>query len=354
MAVYAIAQVTIAVTVDVARVDPFYATMAVTGAQPTIDTSTATPSGWSATEPAFDSTKQLWVCHRTTLSDGTFYWSAVSRSSGYSGANAAWNKADAMQSAAIVSSTPVYYRSTGTLTPGISSFSAISESPSVSDAWTYAMPDPLRGCSFWTCDRVVHGDGSVSFTAVRAIPVATYQSRWCAEADATYIDGGMLYAESVTASQFAARSVTADKLAVGAITVGALSDEVAGLIDGAVEAAGDAAGLFYDYSWTLSNGTYRFEASARRGGVDITDGLPDEFFHWWLQSDGGTVVELSTGTPTGTLVDGPTLSLPASAAGYRAEVVGGMEESVDFALVGSDGEALCGSDGEWLIGTWVA
>ena len=90
---------TIAVAVDVRQVDTFYRLQASTATAPTRPTEVS-PSGWATTEPAYDgtSTNTLYTCAKTTLTDGTFYWSTVSKSTSYEAAKVAWNKADAAQS----------------------------------------------------------------------------------------------------------------------------------------------------------------------------------------------------------------------------------------------------------------
>ena len=89
-------QVTLSVAVDVASVDTWYRLQASTSAAPEKPTA-ASPSGWATTEPAYDgtATNTLYTCAKTTLTDGTFYWSAVSKSTAYEAAKAAWNRADA-------------------------------------------------------------------------------------------------------------------------------------------------------------------------------------------------------------------------------------------------------------------
>ena len=101
MAVLATDTVTIAVTVDVQKVDVYYKLLPSTSTAPSKPT-TANPSDWTTTEPTYDSasTNTLYTCQKTTLTDGTFYWSAVSKSTSYEASKQAWNKADAAQSAA--------------------------------------------------------------------------------------------------------------------------------------------------------------------------------------------------------------------------------------------------------------
>ena len=338
MAVRAKAQITLAVTVDVQKVDTFYRLTDIGAAQPTLDTSTATPSGWSSTEPAYDSSKQLWTCQRTTLTDTAFYWGAVSKSSSYSGANAAWNKADGAQStanSAVVESIPVYYRSTVQSAPNKPTTStSIGTSFITSDAWEYKMPQAKRDHWFFTCEKLVHADGSVTFSDVRSLDYGDYLSAWCSQADSYFIDGGRIYSHSVTA----------DKLATNSITIGKLADEVVDSISEAAQAAEEAKALSYDHSWTLSNGTYFFSARAWRGSEEITGDLPDDFF-WW---------ELRTETSTVSIGLGKTKSVVASSAGYRASVVGGVLESVAFPLVDSSSNGFVDESGNRIVGVWKA
>lgn len=100
MAVKARDQVTVAVAVDVASVDNYYKLQSSTATPPTKPT-TANPSGWSTTEPTYDgtSTNTLYICQKTTLTDGTFYWSAVSKSTSYEAAKTAYNLANSTSEA---------------------------------------------------------------------------------------------------------------------------------------------------------------------------------------------------------------------------------------------------------------
>lgn len=101
MGVLARAEVTLAVAVDVASVVPYYLlqpSMSQPPAKPTV----AEPDGWSTTEPGYDGsvTVSLYVCQKTTLTDGTFLWSSVSLSSAYEAAKEASNLAGAAGEAA--------------------------------------------------------------------------------------------------------------------------------------------------------------------------------------------------------------------------------------------------------------
>lgn len=100
MAVKARDQVTIAIGVDVASVETYYKLQSSTATPPTKPT-VSNPEGWSASEPTYDgtSTNTLYTCQKTTLTDGTFYWSAVSKSTSYEAAKSAWNLANSASEA---------------------------------------------------------------------------------------------------------------------------------------------------------------------------------------------------------------------------------------------------------------
>ena len=91
--VLARAAITLAQTVDIESVTWYYMLQASTAQAPAKPT-TATPSGWTTTEPTYTegSTNNLYICEKTVFSDGTFVYSDVSLSSSYEAAKAAYNK----------------------------------------------------------------------------------------------------------------------------------------------------------------------------------------------------------------------------------------------------------------------
>lgn len=78
---------------DISSVTWYYKLQASTASPPAKPTK-ATPSGWTTTEPSYTegSTNSLYICQKTTFSDGTFEYSDVSLSSAYEAAKAAYNK----------------------------------------------------------------------------------------------------------------------------------------------------------------------------------------------------------------------------------------------------------------------
>jgi len=93
MAIIARASTTLVQTVDISSVTWYYKLQASTASPPAKPT-TATPSGWTTTEPTYTegSTNSLYVCQKTTYSDGSFEYSDVSLSSSYEAAKTAYNK----------------------------------------------------------------------------------------------------------------------------------------------------------------------------------------------------------------------------------------------------------------------
>ena len=126
-------------------------------------------------------------------------------------------KAD--KSGVIASTVPVYYRSTTSSTPSISSSTSIGTSSSTDDAWEYVMPQPKRSGYFFICEKYTYANGTVGFSTVRELTSENYASKWCSSSDSTYIDGGRIYTGSITANEIAANTITANELAAYAVKV---------------------------------------------------------------------------------------------------------------------------------------
>lgn len=101
MAVKALATITLHAVVDVAAVYRYYKLQSATAdapSKPTVKPSDPlknAPDGWSVTEPSYstNSTDKLYTVDLNVFSDNTFDYSAVSLSSSYEAAKAAYNKA---------------------------------------------------------------------------------------------------------------------------------------------------------------------------------------------------------------------------------------------------------------------
>ena len=83
---------------------------------------------------------------------------------------------------------------------------------------------------------------------------------WCYNNDRTYINGGRLYAGSVTAVQMAANSITTEKIAAGSVTADKI--DVVSLFAKDIEASGSISGvkivareITANQSYSIFNGT---------------------------------------------------------------------------------------------------
>ena len=94
MAVKASATITLSFMVDVKAVYRYYKLQASTASAPSVPT-TATPSGWTVTEPTYTegSTNTLYFVDKTVFTNDEFSYSSVSVSSSYEAAKVAYNKA---------------------------------------------------------------------------------------------------------------------------------------------------------------------------------------------------------------------------------------------------------------------
>jgi hypothetical protein len=101
MAVKASIQITISKVIDIYACYRYYKLQSSTLAKPDKPT-TNPPSGWSDTEPAYDSgsTNTLYFVDCNVYSDMTFSFSEVSKSTSYEAAKDAWNKANNAQNTA--------------------------------------------------------------------------------------------------------------------------------------------------------------------------------------------------------------------------------------------------------------
>ncbi|MBR2838993.1 MAG: hypothetical protein IKE55_09435, partial [Kiritimatiellae bacterium] len=172
---------TLAVTVDVQKVETFYYQTASTASAPAKPT-TATPSGWQATEFAFDASKAVWTCQKTTLTDGTFHWGEVSKSSAYEGAVVSKNAADAAQStanSAIKSSVKLWFSKANDTPPGKPTAQVALDNAATGNAWNLACPTySASHPHYHYCYQQQLGDGTWQWTTPKydAITSAAQQN----------------------------------------------------------------------------------------------------------------------------------------------------------------------------------
>ena len=133
-------------------------------------------------------------------------------------AQTAANNAQSSANSAIKTTVPCYYRRESNVSAVPSKPTAsttIGTSPSTSGAWEYVMPEPKHGCSFFICEEYTPVNGTKSYSDVRELSSETYTSKWVSQTNNQYIDGGALYANSVTASQIDTSTLTVTSLSDG-------------------------------------------------------------------------------------------------------------------------------------------
>lgn len=170
MVILARASITMTKVIDISSVTWYYKLQASTASPPAKPT-TDTPSGWSTTEPTYTegSTNSLYVCQKTTFSDGTFAYSDVSLSSSYEAAKTAYNKSVAAQQAA--TEMGVEYIE-GTQTAKTGSWTGVTTATSLTTGKTIAYKLPYAGSGNATLNLTL-ADG----TATGAIAVYTGTTR---------------------------------------------------------------------------------------------------------------------------------------------------------------------------------
>ena len=107
-----------------------------------------------------------------------------------------------------------YYRST-TTTPSKPTSSTTITTTDISDQWTYKMPSPKNGCKYYACERYTTLGGIVTYSDVWTVSQLDWVANWCSANDSTKIDGGNIYAKSVTSEQIATGTLTVSELSPG-------------------------------------------------------------------------------------------------------------------------------------------
>ena len=99
MAVKAKAEITLSRIVDIKSVTRYYLLQSSTASAPSKPTANPPGGNWKTVEPSYNpgSTNTLYFVDLTVMSNDTFSYSDVSKSSSYEAAKAAWNKAQNAQ-----------------------------------------------------------------------------------------------------------------------------------------------------------------------------------------------------------------------------------------------------------------
>lgn len=102
MAVKAKAEITLSRIIDIESVTRYYLLQSSTASAPSKPTANPPGGNWKTTEPSYasGSTNTLYFVDLTVMTNRTFSYSAVSKSSSYEAAKEAWNKANNAQNTA--------------------------------------------------------------------------------------------------------------------------------------------------------------------------------------------------------------------------------------------------------------
>ena len=129
---------------DVTGTTYYYKSQVSTAAKPAKPTS-ATPSGWSTTEPSYNAANSVYVTVKTTYSDNSFSYSDVSLASAYEGAKEAHNTAASAKSTAEAAMEQSVEYITGTQTGATESWTGVTSDTTLAVGKTIAYKLPFAG-----------------------------------------------------------------------------------------------------------------------------------------------------------------------------------------------------------------
>lgn len=213
--------------VNVSRVTPlYYCTNVDSGiTSPTnvsqVVNNVNTYNAWNQQCPAWTSTNRYYfTCNQITYDDNTYSWSVAVRSLGLETANLAAATASTNANRAIEKQTQLYYLYLPTTTSTnddnttdkpakpTDSSSPIDSTSTSSGVWTTVLPAPRTGYKYYTCTEIKYiGSSNYTYTDVRPMDTNSTIAAWCHSTDYTKIDGGNIFAHSVTASQIATDAI---------------------------------------------------------------------------------------------------------------------------------------------------
>lgn len=157
-------------------------------------------------------------------------------------------------------------------------------------------------------------------------PATVAADRWVwRRIDTTWTDGGTTQGTPFLDRQSTALWRVTAELRVGQDEIGAVVGQLALMEE-------------YDHTWHEASGWYRFEATLRRGGVDVTGECDPDRFVWVLRGEDGDRL----------WARGPSMAVPKSALGVRDTVLGGYDDETEMreaGLVTGGGLALATDGG---------
>lgn len=152
MAVKAKAEITLSRIIDIESVTRYYLLQSSTASAPSKPTANPPGGNWKTTEPSYTSgsTNTLYFVDLTVMTNGTFSYSAVSKSSSYEAAKEAWNKANNAQSTADGANTKADNLSKNITSLAVSNLIANGYGTEKSnynfDGWTFDGTEVYNGC----------------------------------------------------------------------------------------------------------------------------------------------------------------------------------------------------------------
>ena len=153
--------------IDIVSTTRYYKLQA-SSASPPVKPETATPSGWTTTEPTYTegSTDSLYTVEKTVFSDGTFEYSDVSLSSSYEAAKTAYNKSVQAKNTADAALADAVEYVIGTQTAKTGSWTGVTRDVSLTAGKTIAYKLPYAGDGEATLTLTLAGGGTTE-----AVPV---------------------------------------------------------------------------------------------------------------------------------------------------------------------------------------
>ena len=170
-----------------------------------ITSTSVLPTTWTTAVPTYITDHYYYTCVQTKYSDGSVKFTDVVEDSALTSANALADAGATAALNAIDQVIPLYYLSSSGNTPTIDT-NTIIYTDTEPDHWTRMMPSiPASSSSiaqykYFECTKLVTVGQSVAFSDVVEREMDNIILGWCDANDTTYIDGGRLYAESVSAN----------------------------------------------------------------------------------------------------------------------------------------------------------
>ena len=101
---------------------------------------------------------------------------------------------------AITNQTQLYYLTQYDKTPSAPTV-VITQKSDATETWSISIPTPINGYTYYTCNQILNVKQVYSWSDVVKLNTDTTIANWCNSVDSTYIDGGKIYADSVTVNE---------------------------------------------------------------------------------------------------------------------------------------------------------